>query len=113
MQQKDERGDFETGDAKGNIRTNTQSRRGGWGKPSYTGHNHKLNNGYKADMKCNFESNSTSKYKDTIIFRDFGINVGDIVVLLPVNNGQKFVVLNKVTYCGDFDENTFEGVEDW
>ena len=88
------KGDIEMPHAKGKIKTETQSRRGGSGKPSYTSHNHKINDDYKADIK--------SDYKSSAIYTDVGLQTGDYVSILPLEGGQKFIVLGKLVYLPEF-----------
>lgn len=80
--------------AKGNIKTSTQSRRGGSDKPSFVSHVHKIDNSYKADM--------TGTYEASVIYEDVGLQVGDYVSILPIDSGQKFIILGKLIYLPEF-----------
>ncbi len=88
------KGETKLPEVKGAIRTNTQTRRGGSGKPSYTTHNHKINDDYKADAE--------GEYKASVIYTDVGLKVGDYVAMLPINGGQQFIVLSKLVYLPEF-----------
>ena len=88
------KGETKLPEVKGAIRTNTQTRRGGSGEPSYTSHNHKVNDDYKAD--------AAGEYQASVIYTDCGLQVGDYVAMLPINNGQQFIVLSKLVYLPEF-----------
>lgn len=48
---------------------------------------------YKRDVVL---TTSTNSYTGELSYKDVGLNVGDIVLLLPVNNEQDFVLIDKV-----------------
>ena len=89
------KGDAKLPNAEGNIRTSTQSRRGGHDKPSFTSHNHKIHNSYTADVE--------SDYQASAIYTDAGLQAGDYVGILPIDDGQKFIVLGKLVYLPEFE----------
>ena len=89
------KGETEMPNAEGNLKTATQSRRGGHDKPSFTSHNHKIHNSYEADIK--------SDYKASAIYTDAGLKAGDYVSILPLEGGQKFIVLGKLVYLPEFE----------
>ena len=89
--------------AEGNIRTNTQSRKGGYDKPRFVSHTHKINDSYKADIE------GEGNYKASSILTDCGLMAGDLVSILPLEGGQKFIVLGKIIYLPEFQ---FESNED-
>ena len=88
------KGETKLPQVEGTIKTNTQTRRGGSGEPSYTSHSHKVNDDYVADGK--------GKYTASVIYTDCGLQVGDYVAMLPINNGQQFIVLSKLVYLPEF-----------
>lgn len=108
MAQKNEQGKLDVPYAKGDIRTTSQSKRGGSGKPSFVSHSHKINNSYKADLEGDYTSESASDYKNSIIYTDWGLNVGDLVTLLPIKGGQQFIITGVVYYMGELTEEMFE-----
>ena len=108
MAQKNERGKLDVPYAKGDIRTSSQSKRGGSGKPSFVSHHHKINNSYKADLEGDYTAESASDYKNSIIYTDWGLNVGDLVTLLPIKGGQQFIITGVVYYMGELTEEMFE-----
>ena len=108
MAQKNEEGKLEIPSAKGNIRTRSQTKRGGVGRPSFISHFHKIDAGYKEDLKGDYKSESTSDYKNSIIFTDWGLQVGDRVTLLPVQGGQQFIITGKIYYMGDLSAEMFK-----
>lgn len=112
MAQKDETGKIEIPSAKGNIRTRSQTKRGGVGKPSFVSHYHKIDAGYKEDLEGDYESESTSNYKNSVIYTSWGLNAGDLVTLLPINGGQQFIITGRVFYMGDLTEDMFEDDEE-
>ena len=59
-------------------------------------------------MKGKYDADVTSDYYSSVIFTDFGLQVGDLVSMLPINGGQQFIVLGKVVYCGDLTEDMFK-----
>ena len=89
--------------AEGDIKTNTQSRKGGYDKPRFVSHTHKINNSYKANIE--------GEYQASAIYTDCGLQKGDLVSILPIKNGQKFIVLGKVIYLPEFqfEEGSSEG----
>lgn len=89
--------------AEGDIKTNTQSRKGGYDKPRFVSHTHKINNSYKANIE--------GEYQASAIYTDCGLQKGDLVSILPIKNGQKFIVLGKVIYLPEFQftEDSSEG----
>lgn len=92
--------------AEGDIKTNTQSKKGGHDKPRFISHTHKINNSYKASVE--------GKYMASAIYTDCGLQAGDLVSILPLEGGQKFIVLGKVIYMPEFeyaDEENSEGSE--
>jgi len=89
------KGDTKLPNAEGNIRTSTQSRRGGHDKPSFVSHVHKIHNSYKADVE--------SDYQASAIYTDAGLQAGDYVSILPIDDGQKFIVLGKLVYLPEFE----------
>ena len=80
--------------AEGHIKTNTHSRRGGGGDPAFFSHTHKVNNSYDASLE--------GEYQASAIYTDCGLMAGDLVSLLPISGGQKFIVLGKVIYLPEF-----------
>lgn len=98
------KGETQLAEVKGTIRTNTQTRRGGSGEPSYTSHNHKVNDDYKADAQ--------GEYQSSVIYTDCGLQVGDYVAMLPINDGQQFIVLSKLVYLPEFKFETDESGSD-
>lgn len=95
------KGDTKLPHAKGNIRTSTQNRRGGSGEPSFVSHVHKIHNSYKADVE--------SDYQASAIYTDAGLQAGDYVSVLPIDGGQKFIILGKLVYLPEFEQNEGEG----
>ena len=78
--------------AEGDIKTNTQSKKGGHDKPRFVSHTHKINNSYKANIE--------GEYQASAIYTDCGLVKGDLVSLLPILDGQKFIILGKIIYLG-------------
>lgn len=74
--------------AEGNIKTVTDNKRRGGGEPSFYSHNHKVNSSYKANLE--------GEYQASAVYVDCGLVKGDRVSLLPVMDGQKFIVLGKI-----------------
>lgn len=95
------KGDTKLPNAEGNIRTDTQSRRGGHDKPSFVSHTHKIHNSYKADVSSDYEASA--------IYTDVGLAAGDYVSILPIENGQKFIVLGKLVYLPEFKLESEDG----
>ncbi len=91
------KGNEEMPKAEGSLKTSTKNKQGGAGKPRYVSHQHKINNSYDASIK--------GDYKASAIYTDCGLMAGDLVSILPIENGQKFIVLGKVIYLPEF---TFE-----
>lgn len=90
------KGELQQEEVKGDIKTNTATRRGGSGDPSYTTHSHKVNDSYKASMR--------GEYTASVIYTDCGLQVGDYVAVLPVgSNPQQFIILSKLIFLPDFD----------
>ncbi len=81
--------------AEGDIKTNTQIKRRGGGDPAFYSHTHKINNSYKANIEGDYEASA--------IYTDCGLQEGDLVALLPIKNGQKFIVLSKLIYLPEFN----------
>lgn len=105
MFQGNAKGSTEVPAMRGDISTNSQPKRGGAGKPSFTSHSHKINSGYKGSFEGNFESrNINSDFKNEFATTDCGLAVGDFVALLPIYGGQKFIVLGKIYYMADIKE---------
>lgn len=94
------KGNEEIPKAEGDIKTSTKNKQGGAGKPRYVSHAHKINNSYDASIK--------GEYKASAIYTDCGLLAGDLVSLLPIEGGQKFIVLGKVIYLPEFK---FESAE--
>ena len=88
------KGTFKAEEMKGSIRTNTQTRKGGSGDPSYTSHSHKINDDYKADTEA--------KYTEDTVSTDYGLKAGDVVTVLPIEGAQKFIVLSKLEYLAEW-----------
>ena len=88
------KGETELPEVKGTIRTNTQTRRGGSGEPSYTSHSHKVNGDYSGSAE--------GEYQASVIYTDCGLQVGDYVAILPIKDGQQFIVLSKLVYLPEF-----------
>jgi len=80
--------------AEGDIKTNTQSKKGGYDKPRFVSHTHKINNSYKASIEGDYQASA--------IYTDCGLQKGDLVSILPIAGGQKFIVLGKVIYLPEF-----------
>ena len=105
MFQQNAKGSTEVGAMRGDISTNSQPKRGGAGRPSFTSHSHKINGGYKGSMEGNFESkNINSDFKNEFKTTNYGLETGDLVALLPIYNGQKFIILGKIYYLGEYRE---------
>lgn len=102
------KGRSEMDNAKGDIRTSSKSRTGGFGKARYAHHNHKINNSYKADISGNYKADITSDYYSSVIFTDFGLRTGDFVSLLPIQGGQQFIILSKVFFMGELTADMFK-----
>ena len=98
------KGETKLPQVEGTIKTNTQTRRGGSGEPSYTSHSHKVNDDYKADAE--------GEYQASVIYTDCGLQVGDYVAMLPINDGQNFIVLSKLVYLPEFKFETEESGSD-
>lgn len=107
IENKNEQGKAKYSSAKGDIRTNSQPKRGGAGKPSFVSHSHKINNSYKASLEGDYEGESRADYKESFITADWGLKIGDKVMLAPILNGQKFVVMCKVYEMADLREADF------
>ena len=93
--QRNLKGNEEMPKAEGGIKTSTKNKQGGSGKPRYVSHQHKINNSYKASIKGDYTANA--------IYTDCGLQAGDLVSLLPIADGQKFIVLGKVIYLPEFN----------
>ena len=98
------KGETKLPEVKGAIRTNTQTRRGGGGDPAFRSHSHKVNDDYKADAE--------GEYQASVIYTDCGLQVGDYVALLPINDAQQFIVLSKLVYLPEFKFETDESGSD-
>lgn len=92
--QRNLKGNEEIPKAEGSIKTSTKNKQGGAGKPRYVSHQHKINSSYKASVE--------GDYKASAIYTDCGLQAGDLVSLLPIADGQKFIVLGKIIYLPEF-----------
>ena len=91
-------GEEEIPKAEGDIKTSTKNKKGGHDKPRFISHNHSINNSYDASIK--------GKYQASAIYTDCGLQAGDLVAILPLEGGQKFIVLSKLVYLPEFDFST-------
>ena len=89
------KGEIKIPQAEGNIKTSTQSKRGGHDKPSFVSHVHKIHNSYEADIE--------GEYRASAIYEDVGLKTGDYVTVLPIDSGQKFIILGKLVYLPEFE----------
>lgn len=87
--------------AEGLLKTATRSRRGGTGDAEYEIHMHKLLNTYTAII--------SGDYQASAIYTDCGLKAGDYVSVLPIDGGQKFIILGKLVYLPEFEQNEGEG----
>ena len=92
--QRNVKGNEEIPKAEGDIKTSTKNKQGGAGKPRYVSNQHKINNSYDASIK--------GEYKANAIYTDCGLQIGDLVAILPLENAQKFIVLSKLIYLPEF-----------
>lgn len=100
--------DFEIEEAEGEISTVTEVEEGGEEEPSYEAHEHELD---EEDYKLNAKGKSTAlgKYVGSAIYTDYGLEEGDLVAILPMEGGQKFIVLAKLIYMKEYDEDAEPG----
>lgn len=87
--------------ASGNIKANSTPRMGGHHWSIYYFHGHKIASSYKASLKGNYKADITGDYTANIIYTDYGLEVGDLVSLLPTKGGQMFIIQDKIYYLGD------------
>lgn len=98
------KGHSDMDNATGDIRTKTIPRRGGHKDPSFISHNHKINDSYKADIAGDYEADIASDYASNVIYTDYGLNVGDQVMLTPIMNGQMFIITGRIIYLRDWTQ---------
>ena len=87
--------------AEGNIKTITDSKRRGGGDYAFHTHAHKVNSSYKANLE--------GEYQASAVYTDCGLAKGDKVSLLPVADGQKFIVLGKIIPMWELNGNDDNG----
>lgn len=102
------KGSSKMSDAKGSIRMSSMPKRGGFGKPSFASHTHKINSGYKADISGDYKADVRGDYYESLMLVDVGLKVGDLVSVFPLAGGQQFMILGKLAYMGKYIEQLSE-----